>query len=173
MVLTHFHDDHTAAAAEVVSWSGARVVAGAADAPFVRGDLPGPVPVLTEAEARLHAVVTAAPEDGAQGAPPLLPCRVDQEVADGDVLDVAGGARVVSVPGHTPCSTALHLPALGVLLTGGAVAEHQGQLVVGPSASTAAGPGPTSGASWLSAQRSRASGTASRCCSERPSGWPQ
>ncbi|MEH3078791.1 MAG: MBL fold metallo-hydrolase [Quadrisphaera sp.] len=133
VVLTHFHDDHTGTAAQVVAWSGARVVAGRADAPHVRGEAPGPEPVLTAAEARLHASVTSSAVAGALE--PVAACQVDDEVDDGDVVDLrgAGGtARVLVLPGHTPGSTALHLPALGAVLTGDAVAEHEGRVVLGP-----------------------------------------
>lgn len=58
-------------------------------------------------------------------------CRVDTEVADGDILPIAGEARVLHLPGHTPGSIALHLPRLDVLLTGDTVAEFNGQVVLG------------------------------------------
>ena len=125
IVLTHFHDDHAGSAAEIASWAGARVVAGRADAPFVRGDVPGPPPAFTPAEQALHAVVAADLE-------PAPAARVDEEVEDGYVLDLAGGAVVLGTPGHTPGSIALHLPQHGVLITGDTVAEHQGQVVLGP-----------------------------------------
>lgn len=125
VVLTHFHDDHAGAAAEVADWAGAVVVAGGPDAPFVRGDEPGPPPNLTAAERTLLDAVSA-------GLSPAPPCRVDQEVADGDVLDFGGGAEVLSVPGHTPGSIALHLPRHGVLLTGDTIAESSGQAMLGP-----------------------------------------
>lgn len=59
---------------------------------------------------------------------PVLPSGV-RELEDGEVLDFGGGARVVSVPGHTEGGIGLHLPAHGVLFTGDAVAaapEHGG-----------------------------------------------
>ena len=36
------------------------------------------------------------------------------------------------MPGHTDGSIAVHVPELGVLLTGDTVAEHQGAVVLGP-----------------------------------------
>ncbi|MGI8695609.1 MAG: MBL fold metallo-hydrolase [Mycobacteriales bacterium] len=125
IVLTHFHDDHAGSVADLAGWSGAQVVAGRADAAFVRGDQPGPAPAFTPAEQQLHAVVAA----DLQVAPP---CRVDQEVTDQAVLDLGGGTVVLSVPGHTPGSIALHLPQSGLLLTGDTMAEHQGNVVLGP-----------------------------------------
>jgi len=125
IVLTHFHDDHAGAAADLAAWAGATVVVGRGDAAFVRGDESGPPPAFTPAEQQLHAVVAA----DLRAAPA---CRVDQEVAEQDVLPLAGGAVVLSVPGHTPGSIALHLPQAGLLVTGDTIAEHQGGIVLGP-----------------------------------------
>lgn len=125
IVLSHFHDDHVGSAATVAQWSPSTVVAGRADTPFIRGVEPGPWPTLTAAEQALNP-----PMPGTVAPPP--PCRVDHEAADGDVLDFAGGAVVLHVGGHTPGSIALHLPRLGVLLTGDLVAESRGNVIVGP-----------------------------------------
>src|SRR5439155_2516414 len=100
------------------------VVAHKADAPILRGDEPGPPPELTADERPLHAQVTA-------GLAPAPPVTVDREVRDGSVLDFGGGAHVIAVPGHTAGSIALHLPEHGVLLTGDAVAEHLGRIMLG------------------------------------------
>lgn len=125
IVLTHFHQDHVGSAAEVRAWSGAEVVAHAADAPIVRGDAPGPFPDLLPAERELLAQVTA-------GMPPAPPCPVDREVGDGELLAFGGGARVVHAPGHTDGSIAIHLPGPRVLFTGDTVAESGGAVVLGP-----------------------------------------
>lgn len=124
IVLTHFHDDHAGSAVDLAEWAGVPVIAGAADAPFVRGE-DGPPPAFTPAEQQLHAVVAADLR-------PAPACPVDQEVTDQDVLQLGSGAVVLSVPGHTPGSIALHLPEAGVLLTGDTIAEHQGGVVLGP-----------------------------------------
>ncbi|OMC05258.1 MBL fold metallo-hydrolase [Mycobacterium sp. NS-7484] len=123
IVLTHFHEDHCGAAAEIADWSDVEVIAGAADAPYVRGEQTGPLPVLTESERALRPDFDVPPHGPA--------CRVDRVVADGDVLDFAGGARVIGVPGHTPGSIALYLPAADALLTGDVVAEFDGQVILG------------------------------------------
>ncbi|MBA3743350.1 MBL fold metallo-hydrolase [Sporichthya sp.] len=57
IVLTHFHDDHAGATAELAAWSGASVALGAADADFVRHETPGPDPDFTASERELHTVV--------------------------------------------------------------------------------------------------------------------
>ena len=125
LVLTHFHDDHAGSAAEVRSWSGAEVVAHVAEAPVVRGEVPGAPPDLLDAEQELVARVSA-------GLPPAPPCPVDREVSDGDVLGFGGGARVVHGPGHTAGSIGLHLPGPRVLFTGDTVAETGDTVILGP-----------------------------------------
>ncbi|MDV3123970.1 MBL fold metallo-hydrolase [Mycobacterium sp. 21AC1] len=123
IVLTHFHEDHCGSAAEIAEWADVEVIAGARDASYVRGALPGPIPVLTAGERTLHDDF-----DKSSHGPP---CRVDRAVTDGEVLDFAGGALVLSVPGHTPGSIAVYLPEADALLTGDAVAEFNGQVILG------------------------------------------
>ncbi|GAA1561165.1 MBL fold metallo-hydrolase [Kribbella sancticallisti] len=123
IVLTHAHGDHAGSAAEIREWSDAPLLVHRNDAPLVEGILPVPPPVLLDWERPLFALV-----DGHLGAPPVA---VDQEVSDGDILDFGGGAHVISIPGHTAGSIALHLPRYGVLFTGDAVAEYEGQLILG------------------------------------------
>lgn len=123
VVLTHFHDDHAGSAAEIAGWGDVVVVAGAPDAGVIRGAEPGPLPVLTPAERAIHPESTKPPV--------AAPCRVDVEVRDGDVLDFAGGARVLLAPGHTHGSIALYLPQPDAVLTGDTVAEVQGEVILG------------------------------------------
>ncbi|WP_232519998.1 MBL fold metallo-hydrolase [Actinosynnema pretiosum] len=121
IVLTHHHADHAGSAAALRALTGAPVLAHAADAPVVRGEVEPPPPVLTDEDRPLWEAIAPPP-------PPAPPCPVDGEVADGDVLPFGGGARVLSIPGHTDGSIALHLPALGVLFTGDALASVGGPL---------------------------------------------
>ncbi|GAA2837076.1 MBL fold metallo-hydrolase [Crossiella cryophila] len=114
IVLTHWHADHTGAAAEIVSWSNAEVIAHHADAPMIRGEAVGQPPVFeADWERELHGQISP-------GVPAHPPCRVDREVEDGEVLAFGGGARVIGAPGHTPGSIAVWLPS-GVLFLGDAV----------------------------------------------------
>jgi glyoxylase-like metal-dependent hydrolase (beta-lactamase superfamily II) len=124
IVITHFHDDHAGSAA-ALGTADVTVLAHRADAPIIRGDRPGPPPNFTPAERELHARV-------AHGLPPAPPARVHVELDEGDRLDIGGGAVVLSVPGHTDGSIALHLPEHGVLFTGDVIAEWNGELLLGP-----------------------------------------
>lgn len=123
IVLTHFHEDHVGAAAEIAAWSTAEVIAGESDCSFVAGDRRGPLPVLTDGERALHPGFNEPPHG------PV--CGVNHAVKDGDVLDFGGGARVIEAPGHTPGSIALYLPEADAVLTGDAVAEFNGQVILG------------------------------------------
>ncbi|MFE0384268.1 MBL fold metallo-hydrolase [Streptomyces bungoensis] len=117
VVVTHFHEDHAGGAGEFAALSGARVLAHRLDAPFVRGELPGPAPRFEDWELPIHA-------EAAKHLPAGEPVRPRNVVplSDGEVLDFGGGARVVHVPGHTDGSIALFVPDEGVLFTGDTVA---------------------------------------------------
>lgn len=118
IILTHYHDDHTGGVAEIVETvPGASVIASRGDAPVVRGEREQAAPVLEDWERGLA--------DGLPDLPPAPPVRVDREVDDGDLLDFAGGAAVLAVPGHTAGSIAIHLPSHRVLFTGDIAANVQ------------------------------------------------
>ena len=116
-------------AAGLAGRSGARVLAHRADALVIRGEMPGPPPDFTPEEKALHEKVVAA----AGGLPAAPPCRVDQELTSGDLIDLGGGAAVIGAPGHTDGSIAIHIPAQRLLFTGDSVATTpSGQVILGP-----------------------------------------
>ncbi|MFE0189481.1 MBL fold metallo-hydrolase [Streptomyces sp. NPDC058989] len=133
IVLTHSHLDHMGSAADLVAATGARVLAGALDAPYIRGTAPEPVPALTAAELALHEGVMAGL--AAAEVPPLRHTAVDVELHDGDTLDGwPEPVRVLHVPGHTPGGIALHLPGSRLLFPGDVIGTDPdgGRAVLGP-----------------------------------------
>ena len=121
---THHHADHVGSIAELVERTDARVLAHALDAPVVRGGVEAPPARLSEDEERVL-------EQIAKNVPDAPPVRVDQELAEGDEIDVDGGGLVVHVPGHTAGSVALYLPARRVLFSGDAAASIDAKPIVG------------------------------------------
>lgn len=158
VVLTHFHNDHTGSAADVAAWGSVEVLAGRADAPIIRGDVPGPPPVLPEEEKPLYEAIVVRPK-----LPPAPPARVDRELVEGDLLPFGGGARVLSIPGHTEGSIALYLEGPRVLFTGATRSRTpRGSRSLASSTSTGPGLSPRCGGSRHGTRRWSASGTATR-----------
>jgi glyoxylase-like metal-dependent hydrolase (beta-lactamase superfamily II) len=118
LVLTHFHEDHVGSAAEIVTWGDVAVYAHRADAPFISGARPGPAPVLRDWEKPIWDAVHASMSDVRP-----VPVGVSRELEHGDTVEFGGGALALSVPGHTPGSVALYLPAARVLFTGDTIAR--------------------------------------------------
>jgi glyoxylase-like metal-dependent hydrolase (beta-lactamase superfamily II) len=124
VVLTHWHGDHTGAAADVRAWGDVEVLAHEAEAAVIRGERPGAQFELTEAEKPLHQSLR-------QGAAPALPpCPVDRELRQGDTF--GGEAEVIHTPGHTDGSMAIYLKRHKVLFTGDLVANSPQGLLLGP-----------------------------------------
>lgn len=111
IVLTHAHLDHAGGARQMVA---ATAVAGVdvheADAAFVLAGTNAPA-----AQSTAGRLVTRLP-GGA-----FDPVAVSSELTDGQVVDVAGGIRIVHTPGHTPGHISLLHASSGVLITGDAI----------------------------------------------------
>ncbi|MEV0639855.1 MBL fold metallo-hydrolase [Streptomyces sp. NPDC050619] len=135
IVLTHWHHDHSGGAAALAELTGAQVCAGRADAPVIRGQRTGAPAVLTPAEEPLMARIAGQ-------VAPAPACLVHRELDDGDILadpdidphaELAPGAVVLAVPGHTPGSIALHLSGERVVLTGDIAGHLKGEhIALGP-----------------------------------------
>ena len=112
IVLTHAHFDHSGGASRMVDETAALGVdVHADDAEYVRTGtrVPGDT---TSTSGRIFA---RAPWGDFQATP------VSTELTDGQVLDVAGGLRVLHTPGHTPGHISLLHPGTGVLITGDSI----------------------------------------------------
>jgi glyoxylase-like metal-dependent hydrolase (beta-lactamase superfamily II) len=127
VILTHCHADHAGSAAEASAWAGAEILAGAADAAFLRGEAPVPPPDLADWERPIYDRVSRQ-----LPATPVPPVWVGRELRDGDELDFGGGAVILAVPGHTPGSIACYLPRSRVLIAGDTIARRpDGQAMLG------------------------------------------
>ena len=171
LVLTHFHGDHIGSAAEVAEWCEVEVLAHNADVPFIRAAA-GPAPDLADWEQPIYEqVMRQFP------AQPVIPPRIDRELADGDELGFGDGAVAIAVPGHTPGSVALYPPATRSCSPATLwPAARTGRSSAAYSTSTAprrprrfAGSQPSTSPSHASGTASRSPTTPRRSCGRPPS----
>src|SRR5215217_1188084 len=119
IIFTHQDLDHVGSGAALVRQSGAMVFAHPADAAHIDGSLRPlkPSPEMLERRPQMREALEH-----------LEPVRVDEHLADGDYLDLAGGTRVIFTPGHTPGHLSLYLERPKVLVAGDALTAEGGHL---------------------------------------------
>jgi glyoxylase-like metal-dependent hydrolase (beta-lactamase superfamily II) len=115
IIFTHQDLDHVGSGAALVRQSSARVLAHLADAPYIEGELrPLKVtPEMLERRPQMREVLER-----------LEPVAVDEQVEDGTRLNLAGGTKVISTPGHI----CLYLEQPKVLIAGDALTAEDGSL---------------------------------------------
>ena len=122
LVLTHGHSDHIGFAERLRRERHVPVLVHEADAALARGEVPNPAKGFGPVKwGPLLGFLWFTLRHGGLRIPKL------QQVAsfgDGATLDVPGSPRVILTPGHTPGSAALHVPSLGALFAGDALATY-------------------------------------------------
>lgn len=125
ILLTHCHPDHAGSLAAIKKITGAPAMMHAVDAGVVRGAVPlgqPPKPSPGLMNAVLYRVFIAA-------SPAVVPpAEIEREVADGEVLPISGGVRVMHTPGHSPGHVAYLLERDGGLLFAGDVCSNMPSL---------------------------------------------
>lgn len=114
ILLTHFHVDHAGAARHLKETTGASVYAHEGDTPCLQGDVN--VPSIFK-KGVIGRAVSLAP--GVARRMVQVPAvRVDEPLADGDVIPILDGIRVIHSPGHTMGSACFFWPRESLLFTG-------------------------------------------------------
>jgi glyoxylase-like metal-dependent hydrolase (beta-lactamase superfamily II) len=117
ILLSHFHVDHAGSAAAFKRLSHAKVYAHADDVPYIQGDDSissiYPKGVIGRAASLLPIAAAALTR--------VPPVEVDLACADGEVIPILGGLRVIHAPGHTPGSVAFFWEEEGILFTGDSI----------------------------------------------------
>ena len=115
LVLTHGHPDHIGSAAAIVRETGATTYLHAADAPFAESG--GPFRPMTAAPGLIQKILFRLVWRQGER---MEPFRIDRHLVDGETLPLAGGLRVVHVPGHCAGQVALLWQGGRLLIAGDA-----------------------------------------------------
>lgn len=108
IVLTHAHGDHAGGAHEMVGRTGLDgVTVHQDDAAYITRGIEAPGP-----PGGMARLLRRGPTSHFE------PIDVSEVLADGQLLPIAGGVRVLHTPGHTPGHVSLLHEPTGVLITG-------------------------------------------------------
>jgi glyoxylase-like metal-dependent hydrolase (beta-lactamase superfamily II) len=116
LVLTHAHPDHAGGLASVQQATGGEVLAHDREAVYLREGQAPKSDTSTFGGRLLNRLPGGS----------FTRVEVARTFADGELLDVAGGLRVVHTPGHSPGHVSLVHEPTGVLFTGDAVFNVRG-----------------------------------------------
>ena len=122
VVLTHGDTDHIGFAERLRRERGVPVYVHSLDAARARGEIKkrtsgwGPIKLGALASFLVYSV--------RHGALRITSLSEVVTFEDGATLDVPGSPRVIHLPGHTPGSAALHVPAVDAVFVGDAITTH-------------------------------------------------
>lgn len=118
LVLTHGDSDHIGFAERLRRDHGVPVFVHAADADRARGAKPPATPPDPKRLGPTLGFLLAAVRRGGLRSTPLTEVV---EIAGDTVLDLPGAPRILELPGHSPGSIAVHVPAVDALFVGDAL----------------------------------------------------
>lgn len=133
IIITHQDIDHIGSLPEIVqAYSGQiEVYAHELDQPYIEGKLP----LIKTNPERMAAMLAALPEEERKMMQAIFEnppkAKVDKILADGDVLPIFGGIRVIHTPGHTPGHISLYVQNSKTLIAGDAMV-YMGGMLRGP-----------------------------------------
>lgn len=116
IVLTHGDTDHTGFAERLRSELGIPVYVGAADAARAQGEKP-PSPTSHDRR-RIGPMLRFFLYALSKGGLRMPSVTSVSPVNDGDVLDLPGSPVILGMPGHSPGSIAIHVPAVRAVFVG-------------------------------------------------------
>ena len=116
IIATHAHGDHVGGLAAMRGRTGATVAAHERDADYIRQ---GRAPVLDRSTLGGRLLRRGGS---------TTPTPVEEELTDGQLLDVAGGLRVMHTPGHTPGHVSLLHEPTRLLVTGDSIWNMLGRM---------------------------------------------
>jgi glyoxylase-like metal-dependent hydrolase (beta-lactamase superfamily II) len=140
IVLTHGDTDHIGYAERLRREQGVPVFVHELDAARARGEVKkpgtgwGPMKIVP-----LSRFLWYSARRGGLRIPPVTEVST---FTDGQILDLPGSPRVIHVPGHTPGSVAIHVPAVDALFVGDALTT--GNVLTGQQGPLPAPPSPSS-----------------------------
>jgi glyoxylase-like metal-dependent hydrolase (beta-lactamase superfamily II) len=118
LVITHGDGDHIGFAERLRREAGVPVYVGAGDAGRAKGEKP---PKTAMPSMRLGPTLGFLSYSVRKGGFRSTPLAAVVDVADGQTLDLPGAPRIITMPGHSPGSIAIHSPVADAVFVGDAL----------------------------------------------------
>jgi glyoxylase-like metal-dependent hydrolase (beta-lactamase superfamily II) len=119
ILVTHADGDHVGGLSELRAASGAKVFISPRDGAMLERGLAG---------RPAKGVIGAVASFVTQRLAPIVACKADEVLEDGQTIEALGGLQVIATTGHTPGHLAFFAPRDGVLFAGDAMMAMSGTL---------------------------------------------